>query len=183
MKQIRLLGLTTLLLSFVICCQTAQKKTPSDIPKNWKTITDKSYTIQYPDSFELNKSGQMGTSFILFTKPSSSQDTFRENINLIIQDLGGQNIGLDEYVKISEGQIKTIITDANIIESKRVKPNGSQFQRVVYTGKQGLFNLKWLQYYWIEKGKAYALTLTCEENQFDKYLKLGEQIMSTFKIQ
>ena len=52
-----------------------------------KTIDEFNFTIQYPDSFELNNSGLMGTTFILFSKQTSQQDLFLENINLIIQDL------------------------------------------------------------------------------------------------
>ena len=182
MKQIKLIGLTTLFISLLACGQTTQKNVQSDIPNNWKTINEKGYMIQYPDSFDLNTSGQMGMSFILLSKQASQQDLFRENVNLMIQDLTGQNIDLDKYVEISEGQIKTMITNGNIIESKRIKAGDSEFQKVVYTGVQGQFNLKFEQYYWIVKSKAYVLTLTCELNQFDKYKEVGEKIMNSFKI-
>jgi hypothetical protein len=182
MKQIKLFGLTSLFISLIACGQTTQKSVQADIPNNWKAINESGYMIQYPDSFDLNKPGQMGTSFILFSKPISQQDLFRENVNLIIQDLTGQNIDLNKYVEISEGQIKTMITNGNIIESKRIKTGDSEFQKVVYTGVQGQFNLKFEQYYWIVKGKAYVLTLTCEIRQFDKYKKVGEKIMNSFKL-
>ena len=182
MKQIKLFGLTSLFISLIACGQTTQKSVPADIPNNWKAINESGYMIQYPDSFDLNTSGQMGMTFILLSKQTSQQDLFRENINLLIQDLTGQNIDLDKYVEISEGQIKTMITNGNIIESKRIKAADSEFQRVIYTGVQGQFNLKFEQYYWIVKSKAYVLTLTCEFNQFDKYNEVGEKIMNSFKI-
>ncbi|MBK8807831.1 MAG: hypothetical protein IPO21_14755 [Bacteroidales bacterium] len=182
MKKIKLFGLTSIFFSLIACGQTTQKNVQSDIPDDWKTIDESFFTIQYPDSFELNKSGQMGMSFILLSKQTSQQDLFRENVNLIIQDLTGQNINLDKYVEISEGQIRTMITNGNIIESKRIKTDDLEYQKVIYTGTQGQFKLKFEQYYLIVKQKAYILTLTCETNQFDKYQAIGEKIMNSFKI-
>jgi hypothetical protein len=182
MRQIKFLGLTILLCCFIGCGDSGKKKTEPATASNWKTINETDYSIRYPDSLELQKPGQMGMNFMLLTKQTSAKDLFRENINLIIQDLAGQNVGLDQYVEVSEGQIKSMLTDGMLIESKRVKEN-FEYQRLVYTGKQGQYSLKWLQYYWLEKSKAYVLTLTCEENQFDKYLPTCEQVMNSFKIE
>ncbi|MEJ5245648.1 MAG: hypothetical protein WHV28_08080 [Bacteroidota bacterium] len=182
MKQIKLFGVTAIFFSLIACGQTTPKNVQSDIPNDWKTIDEFNFTIQYPDSFELINSGLMGTTFILFSKQTSQQDLFLENINLIIQDLTGLNINLDKYVEISEAQVKTLITNGNIIESKRIEMGDSEYQKVIYTGTEGQYNLKFEQYYWIIKQKAYVLTLTCELNQFDKYQAIGEKIMNSFKI-
>lgn len=183
MKLIKLFGLSAIFFSLIACGQTAQKDVQLNIPNDWKTIDESGFTIQYPDSFELNKSGHMGTTFILLSKQTSQQDLFRENVNLIIQDLTGQNINLDKYVEISEGQIKTMITNGNIIESKRMKTVDKEYQKVIFTGTQGQFNLKFEQNYWIVKQKVYVLTLTCEIDQFDEYQAIGEKIMNSFKIE
>jgi len=179
MNSIKLIGLVTLLL---IGLSANSQTTQKNIPGDWKTIDDPDYMIHYPDSFELNTSGQMGMSFMLLSKQTSSQDVFRENVNLLIQDLTGHNIDLDKFVEISEEQIKTMITNGNIIESKRIKSGDSEFQKVVYTGVQGKFNFKFEQHYRVVKSKAYILTLTCESSQFDKYKEVGGRIMNSFKI-
>ena len=148
----------------------------------WNSLNEKDYSIQYPEKWELKKSGQMGTSFILFSQLTSETDQFKENVNLIIQDLTGHNIDLNKYVEISEGQIKTMITDGNIISSNRFKNKGTEFQKVVYTGKQGIFILKFKQYYWVQNDKAYALTLTCEVNEFNNFKDIGEKMLDSFEI-
>lgn len=51
---------------------------------NWKTIDENTYSVQYPENWELNTDKSMGTSFILFTQQTSTDDKFRENVNLII---------------------------------------------------------------------------------------------------
>jgi hypothetical protein len=150
--------------------------------KDWNTIKKDGYSIDYPKAWELNTSGQMGASFILFSPLSSQKDQFRENVNLIVQDLTGYNLDLDKYVEISEGQIQTLITNGKIIESKRVKNQTLDYQKVIYIGKQGIYNLKFEQYYWVVGNKAYVLTLTCEETQFDNYKLTGEKILNSFKL-
>lgn len=168
--------------SITACAQTEKGDGKPEFIENWLSINQKDYSIQYPKDWELNQSGQMGTSFILFSPVSSDQDQFRENVNLLIQDLTGHNLDLDEYVKISEGQIKTLITDGELIESQRISNSVLNYQKVIYTGKQGVYQLKFEQYVWVVDNKAYILTLTCEENQFENYKEIGEQILKSFEL-
>jgi hypothetical protein len=174
--------LTTLLLCTFIACGQAPESTKSKqgIKPNWKTLEEKNYSIQYPADWELNQSGQMGTTFFLFSPLSSDQDKFRENINLLIQDLSGHNINLDKYTEISEGQVKTMITNSTLIESKRVKNGSEEFHRIIYTGDQGIFHLKFEQFYWIKNDKAYVLTFTCEQDKFSDFKEVGEAILNSF---
>lgn len=146
----------------------------------WETLSENGYFIQYPSDWQLDKSGQMGTSFILFSAQASDKDQFKENVNLLIQDLTGYNLDLDKYVEISENQIKTMVTDGNLMLSKRMKKGGREFQKTMYTGSQGIFKLKFEQYYWVIDNKAYVLTLTCEQSQFDAYKEAGEKILESF---
>lgn len=181
MKQLRLPGIFTVLMVIIACSQeTNSSNTKSH--KDWETLDGTDYSIQYPDSFNLDKTGQLGTLFFLFSNRTSQLDLFQENINLVVQDLSGQNIDLNKYVEISEEQIKTMLNDGKILASERLKNNSKELQRIIYTGKQGQLALKWLQYYWIENNKAYILTLTSEENQYDKYAPVSEEIMNTFII-
>lgn len=180
MKTIKFIGILALITNFAAYGQMTENK--AKIPDGWKSISDNTYSINYPDNWVLNTSGQMGSSFILFTPLSSKQDQFRENVNLIIQDLTGHNLDLDKYVALSENQIKTMVTNGEIIESKRITTGNLDYQKVIYTGKQGLFNLKFEQYFWVIGNKAFILTFTCEESQFDNYQATAEKIMNSFKI-
>ncbi len=172
MNKLLLIGILLLTTNFSILAQSTE----------WDTLSKKDYSIQYPNTWELNESGQMGTSFILFSPVSSQKDQFRENVNLLIQDLAGYDLNLNKYVEISENQIKTMITDGNITESKRITSGSLDYHKVVYTGKQGVNNLKFVQYFWLVNDKAFVLTLTCEENQYDNYKVTGEKILNSFKF-
>ncbi len=148
----------------------------------WKSITTENYTIEYPGDWELNSSGLLGTKFILFSKLSDSTDRFRENVNLIIQDLTGSNISLDKYVDISENQIRTLINNSRIDESVRIFDKNSEYQKMIYTGKQGAFDLKFIQYLWLLDNKAFVLTFTAEIDEFENIVRIGKKILDSFMI-
>lgn len=145
-------------------------------------LTKEDYSVSYPVDWELNESGVMGTDFILFSPLASEEDMFRENVTLIIQDLEGMNLNLDQYVEISNSQLKTVITDYKNIENKRVKTEDGEYHKFVYTGKQGEFSLKFEQYAWVVGNKAYVLTFTSEIEEFDSYKEAGESILSSFSF-
>ena len=176
-------GLIAILISISGCGQAVKNNESKEAEKEWKFLNGQGYTIGYPEDWTLDQSGQNGTSFYLLSPKTSAEDPFRENINLIIQDLKGQNLGLDGYTKISEEQIKTVITNGKLLESMRIPMEESEFQKVIFTGDQGRNKLKFEQYYFIKNEKAYVLTLTCETAQFDSYQKTGEKIMKTFGLE
>jgi hypothetical protein len=166
--------------------ENATKKTPtvSNAYTNtdWKTVDESAYSMQYPSEWELDQSGQMGTSLVLFSPLESGEDKFKENINVLIQSLTGRNIDLDKYTEISEEQVKTMLTNPVLIESKRMKAGTQEFHKVIYTADQGVFHLKFEQYYLVTADNAYILTLTCEQTKFDDFKETGENILNSFKL-
>src|SRR5688500_7329913 len=123
MNTIKVL-LFSLVISFNSLGQTAQKNAEPGIEDSWKSIEENGYSIQYPDSWDVDKSGAMGMSFMILSKQTTPQDQFRENVNLIIQDLTGQNINLEKFVELSQDQIKVMFVNLNILENKRMNSGG-----------------------------------------------------------
>ncbi len=198
MKNLQLFGIMFLAMGLFACGQSSENQsetataetetanaTPeaqSETPEDWKTLSTDDYTISYPADWELDESGQMGTSLILYTPAKSENDQFRDNINLMTQNLTGQNVDLDKYVEISENQVKTQLKNGKIIESERITTKQPNYQKIIYTGNHGSGDLKFEQYYWVTKDKAFVLTLTCQIDQFDDYQEVGEKIMNSFSI-
>jgi len=168
----------------LISCGESQKdsKEPISPPNEWEKIDRDEFSIQYPDSFRFEKRPNMNVEFIFFSKLNSSDDTFSENINLITENLSGKDIDLDKYVQISEKQISTLVTDGKLISSERLERNDKEFHKIIYTGKQGIYDLKWHLLLWVIDEKAYILTFTSEKDQYNNYVKIAEKIMKTFKL-
>jgi hypothetical protein len=177
---------TSLLLALISCGEAREQKEPKAQAikriAGWELLTEDDYSIQYPKDWELNQSGQMGTSFILFSALENNQDQFRENVNLLVQSVQGQSVDLDAFTEISEGQVKTMLTNCTLYESKRMKKGSQQYHKLIYTADQGGFRLKFEQYYWIENDNAYVLTLTCEESSFSKFKETGGKILNSFSL-
>lgn len=150
--------------------------------QSWKGFKGTNYAIKYPDTWSLDTSKGMGTAFIIFSQLENDSDKFRENVNMIVQDLTAQNINLDDYVKISEKQIRDFMTDGKIHESSRFKTVDGEFHKIIFSGTQGVFHLKFEQYYLIKNGHAFVVTLTAAEDKFDQYKPTGEQILNSFKL-
>jgi hypothetical protein len=146
----------------------------------WTVIDQSDFALSYPASWSLDQSGRSGTKFILFTGQNNSG--FADNLNLIIQDLKGSGFDLDKYVTLSEGQVKTAITNSQITESKRQKSELGEFQEVIFTGEQGVFHLKWRQRYWVKGEKAFVLTFTASQATYGNYIDVNQKLFDSFKV-
>ena len=164
------------LLTFSACAQNIEQG------EGWTDLKKSNFEIIYPTDWELNQSGQMGTNFVVMSPLESSDDTFRENVNLMIQHLPSSDIDLDTFIEISENQVETLITNGLIVKSERLIDKQFEFHHVIYTGKQGIYDLRFEQYCWVENGDAYILTFTSEQSQHKKYKVVGEKILESFML-
>jgi hypothetical protein len=170
------------LLFAIPCLANAQNLQQQGTLKDWNTFNRNQYIISYPATWRTDTSGAMGADAFFFSPKDSDTDKFSENVNVMIQSLAGTNINLDQFVENSERQIKTLVTEGVLVESKRMNRNGRAFHYLLYTGTQGLFKLKTAQYYFIEGEKAFVVTLVTETHRFEEYEKTGMQMMDSFRI-
>lgn len=175
-----------LILIFALCCCSCGQSNKPNLEEiktaEWKMLTDDQFVIKHPIEWDVDTSGQMGSSFFFFSKRTDDNDRFKENVNLIIQNLRGNELSLDKYIEISEDQINAIVTNAKILSSDRIGVGEDTCHKIVYLGTQGQFNLRFDQYLWLIDEVAYILTLTCEEDEFKKYEAIGYEILNSFEI-
>jgi hypothetical protein len=140
------------------------------------------YQIGYPSFYSLDTSRISNTAFFLFSQIENDSDKFRENINLIIQDLKGYNVTLQLYKEKTEQEINILVTDGKIFESKIVKTSDKEYYAITYSMRQGIFMLKLVAYCFIKDEKAYLLTFTAELSQFDRYKDYAIMILNSFHL-
>lgn len=179
MKNLHVFTLVFLLIVSFACDSTGKKTTPTD---GWLTIESNDYSIRHPKEWKRESQPQMGTEFMLMTARTSPKDEFKENINLVVQDLSNTHLDLEKYTAISEEQIMEGLENAKIIKSERSHKHGETAQRMVYSGIFEGRALTFEQYYWIKNSKAFILTMTCETSQFDAYKEVGEEILKSFRL-
>ncbi|MES2629651.1 MAG: PsbP-related protein [Bacteroidota bacterium] len=145
----------------------------------WKTHERTGYTIDYPADWTLNTSVP-GASFIITSPPDQPDDDFSENVNLIVEDLSGKNVTLERYTYVTVVQIGAMLPDSKIISNQTLKRKKLSFQKIVYTGTQEDFYMKYVQYYWIVDEHAFILTFICEDEKFEHYQATAERILDSF---
>ena len=157
-------------------------QTDQATPQDWQTLTGEAYSISHPANWEANSSGLMGTQFMIFSPLSNSLDQFRDNVNLVIQDLSGFEVNLDLFVEASEGQIANLINNGKLLSSDRQQLGEQPCHRFVYTGTQGIYQLKFEQYCWVIDHEAFILTFTSEEKEYDQFQPIVAEIFKSFQL-
>ncbi|MFA7272264.1 MAG: hypothetical protein WC044_00260 [Crocinitomicaceae bacterium] len=157
-------------------------KADKELPENWTTLSNEKYYIEYPENWELNQKKEVGAEFFLFSELSSLEDKFRENVNLLKQDISGYYLDLDEYAKLTVGQVENLLEDGKILESSRISGNTRDFHKLIFTGTQNGLKLKFEQYFWVVGEDAFILTFTTVANQFEQYKVEGEGILNSFVL-
>ena len=140
------------------------------------------FSIEYPEAWELNTKGVMGSTFIIFSPLQDALDDFRDNLLLMKEDLSAVSMDLDDYVALTEKQLTTLLQDYSSLESKRLTKDGLTYHVMTYTGIQGSYDLKIRQYFWVLNETAYVLTFTCEQESADYFDESISKIMSSFKL-
>lgn len=159
-----------------LCAQVASAASP------WKTYDKDGYIIEYPAEWEANPMSEGGVKFAILSPLADKTDSFRENINLLIQDVSAYNLDLDAYAELSKQQIETIVEGGKVHELQKIEKDGKMLYEMVYVGIQSGVALKWKQYYWVENGTASVLTYTATSAEYDNYLSTATQMMDGFKF-
>lgn len=144
-----------------------------------KTVKTNNYEISFPSNFRYDDSKIRNTEFIIYTEKEDENDTFLENINLLIQNLEEHQISLNQYVEITEKQVNVY---GKLAESKRITLNNSEAHILSYTANLTGQNLKFYQYLLIKNEKAYILTYSSEIEKFDKFLPEIIKIFNSFYL-
>ena len=157
---------------------------PADKEKpDWATIADQDFTLRYPADWTLDQSGLFGSNFFLYAPMDKGKDTFRENFNLMINDLSEfPGMTLAEMADGARQQVVSMIDSVKILEFKEMEDGFDKYYWMEFSGKQNKFNLHWRQYYWLAHNHFYVLTFTAEEQQYARYLPIAEQVLGSFYL-
>lgn len=170
--------LAFLLIAFQVC--EAQTDVKSDPIEEWVSFKCENFSINYPSSWRIDTSKNMGIDLFIFSKLDPANDKFSENVNVLSSNVEGLNVTLDTFVKVSKKQIESMATDFNILESKLYKIGDKVYHKIDFTAKQGVFNLHFVQYYFATLMNVYTVTLTTELDKYDLYKVDGIKMLDSF---
>jgi len=127
--------------------------------------------------------GFMGSVVVILSPQEDPKDTFRDNLNIMIQDLSAQPLTFEQYSALSIAQLKNLITKAKIVEPfSMTTAAGVPAGTMTYTGRQGKSKLKWYNVWTLIDTTAYVVTCTATRKSYSKLLPVFKQMLSSFKI-
>lgn len=141
-------------------------------------LTRTDYSISYNKSYAMDDSGVNGTDFYIVLSRDKNTN-FRNNINLLVQDLTETNIDLTKFVDLTESQIRS---SGQLIKSERINRNGKEYQSILFEADFGQGLLRFLQYDFMLNNKAYILTYTATISTFEENLSKAQKVMDSFKL-
>lgn len=154
----------------------------SSFAQTLKTISKSSYSIQYPDTWTLGTT--TNTSFDIFASNEIADIKYRANVNLEVRAIDASYTPAS-YATNAKKTLPTKISGFKVIQEKAITQGGKKGYYMIFKGKQKplTYALQWKQYYFIEKGKLYILTFTCEELNFNAYIKsIGTTMLGSFTV-
>jgi hypothetical protein len=138
-------------------------------------------SIKYPADWTKDEEVE-GAAVVFFAPSEGASDVFLDNVNIIVQDLSGQPTTLDEFTESTLGQIEQNITDPNILDSSAATLAGNPAHKLIFTGKHGNYDLKWMEVWTIKNDKAYMISYTAEVGRYPALLGDAEQMIDSFQI-
>jgi hypothetical protein len=169
-----------LFLLFIILCGDSYSQTVP-ITKMLR-ISRSNYGLSYPENWSLDTSRRLGADLFLFSPQENEMDKFRENVNVLIQNLQGQNIDLKRYKQITDNQITNLATDSKVFESSILQGEKGEFFKMSYTMSQNQLMLQVTSICFIHKELAYLVTFTSEANKYGNYQRISDVILNSFSL-
>lgn len=154
----------------------------------WTVYRDEArhFKIEYPANWEQK---EMFNAALFLSPKDATADLFQENLNVMVQDLStsATPIDLEAYTKISKQQIAGTYGESAIEYIKDREFLGYVAKEMIYfmpmpTKGGGTIQLKLWQIWFIKDNKAYLITYTSEDKEFDNYFNTIKKAVDSFTL-
>jgi hypothetical protein len=141
---------------------------------------EKGFSVMLPKKWEIKK-GVMGAEVIALRPKGGSKDAFRENINVVVENLNGTMLP-KEYFKASQSVLQKVFAEFKVEKSGHTNIDKHDVYWVIFTHKMGGVRAKVLQYLTVEGNKGYVVTGSALPATFDKFKKSFEMVATSLKL-
>ncbi len=144
-------------------------------------------TIKYPsnDWKPIEPSGNFGSEVVKFIPKNQNQvNSCPLIITIDVKDLSQQLLSLEESKNLAVRNIKNINPNSQIRDDSQPSTTLSKLNayKLTYTRQEGQCKLKVMEIGTVRDGKAYFITYTAEEKEYNKYLEMAETMINSFEI-
>jgi hypothetical protein len=165
-----------ILLCLIIAICGCGKKTVQNT-----TFAGKDYSLKFPDTWEINEKGMMGMDLIGLSPLESTDDAFRENINVILENLPKAMADRD-YLELTLAGMNKMFglpSDSKFVPVKVGNENGYHLHYSVQMGQNEIDNDLYIV---IKKNSAYVITCSNAKGKRDDFKAIMESVVGTFAI-
>jgi len=165
---------------FAVACSQKEKKAEAlpapSIPDEWLSVDNEYFSVRFPPDWELADSLE-GVVFYLFSQLTSPSDTFRDNINLVMEDRI-PDMSLDGYMSLAVKNL-TDKFSVKITEKRKYIVDGQIFYHLQLQWNDGVCLT---QHYYLNRKTAYILSFTFQPDEMESIRKEGEKTLMSFRI-
>ena len=134
------------------------------------------FSLNPPSGWTVDSSGVYGTA-VVFYGPTDTG--FRVNMNIIVEST---SLTLSAYVSASKSQLSASLTNYNLVSEGPTTIGGIDAYVLVGTFTQGSFNIKNKQDFLVQNQKAYVITSTALQSNYDTYQPAFDESVQTFTL-
>lgn len=118
----------------------------------------------------------------VFAHYGTASNGYAENMNVIVQDLGGYNMDLDKYTELSKAQYEAM-DGYEIIGINDGTINGTEIRKVEVDAAQNGIKCYCMQVFAVENEKAYIFTFSSDYEDKDSLMGEVELIFNSIIIE
>lgn len=149
----------------------------------WNSYEGSNFSLKYPKDWTTDTSGTLWAKFFLYSPVEWANDPFKENVNLVTEDLSKKPMTLDEYAKASKTQIQKILKNVVILDEKKyTDSDGKEYYELHYTSGSDKLTLEFTQDYRIKDTTALIFTLTVQKWASNNFWEIGKQILASVHL-
>lgn len=151
----------------------------SFLPNKYNEVIGREFYMKYPNFWEELEIKMPQLKFVV----RAPEYDFYGSANLVIEYLDPkENNTLENYKNLSISQISEQITNFNLINIELDEKRIINFYRIEYTGIQGQYDLRYIQYVGVALDTAIVLTFTFDDAGYETSKSDIEDMLSSFKI-
>ncbi|MBN4049130.1 trypsin-like peptidase domain-containing protein, partial [archaeon AH-315-M20] len=141
---------------------------------------DFGFKINYPSHWILQEEVE-GAVVAILSPPENALDQFHDNFIVLVEDLPYHPITSSEYTDLNVLEYEQFYPSFYLLNSGDTILNGKPAHKVVYTW-EGDFYFKTMDILTIHNNKAYTISFTAEEDKFDIFLEIVQDMIDSFEI-
>lgn len=141
------------------------------------------FSLKYPVTWSFGEN-QGGAVAIFYSPKENALDLFRENVNIVVQDLSRQeDMTLKKYTETAIKQMQVVFgTNLQILDSSPTMVSNGAGHQFAFIGKGDQGEINYLCRWTIVGTTAYQITYTGKSLGYPKHLAQAQRIMKSFRI-